>query len=101
MDFSNVLYILRAILLSGDAANTVFLHSRLVNLAVGVFMILGGIGQFFPHIEMYALPIRTSGRHSVAPSLRSHSQDAHEVHSQNVIIAVYVILFGLGASMCP
>ena len=28
-------------------------NSRMVNLAVGVFMVLGGLGQFFPHIEMY------------------------------------------------
>ncbi len=78
-----------------------FYNSRLVNLAVGVFMILGGIGQFFPHVEMYAPPIQTCGRHSIAPSLRSNLQDAYEIHSQNVIIAVYVILFGLGASMFP
>ncbi|KAJ9644687.1 hypothetical protein H2199_003650 [Coniosporium tulheliwenetii] len=37
---------------------------RIVNLAVGVFMILGGVGQFFPTIQI-------------------------------VIIAVYVIIFGL------
>ncbi|KAI9709594.1 MAG: Late Golgi vesicles protein [Chrysothrix sp. TS-e1954] len=40
---------------------------RIVNLAVGVLMILGGVSQFFPSIQV-----------------------------QNVIIAVYVIIFGLG-----
>ncbi|GAB7346867.1 hypothetical protein MBLNU459_g1949t1 [Dothideomycetes sp. NU459] len=39
---------------------------RIVNLAIGVFMILGGVGQFFPSFGV-----------------------------QNVIVAVYVILFGL------
>ncbi|KAK5688536.1 hypothetical protein LTS10_000514 [Elasticomyces elasticus] len=39
---------------------------RIVNLAVGVFMILGGIGQFWPSISV-----------------------------QGVILAVYLIIFGL------
>jgi uncharacterized membrane protein HdeD (DUF308 family) len=42
--------------------------SRLVNLAVGVIMILGGISQFFP------------------PSMSS------------IIVGVYVIIFGLSTS---
>jgi len=43
---------------------------RIVNLAVGVFMVLGGVGQFFPN-------------HGV----------------QNIIVGVYVILFGLGNAL--
>jgi len=43
---------------------------RIVNLGVGVFMVLGGIGQFFPSIGI-----------------------------QNVIVGVYTILFGLGTAM--
>ncbi|KAF2226757.1 Golgi apparatus membrane protein TVP15 [Elsinoe ampelina] len=43
---------------------------RIVNLAVGVFMVLGGIGQFFPSFAI-----------------------------QNVIVGVYVILFGLGNAL--
>lgn len=43
-----------------------FLCSRLVNIAVGIIMILGGISQFFP-VSMSA-----------------------------VIVGVYVIIFGLG-----
>ncbi|GAB7343098.1 hypothetical protein MBLNU457_1177t1 [Dothideomycetes sp. NU457] len=43
---------------------------RIVNLAVGVFMVLGGIGQFFPSIGV-----------------------------QNVIVGVYVILFGLATGL--
>ncbi|KAK4544921.1 hypothetical protein LTR36_003826 [Oleoguttula mirabilis] len=43
---------------------------RIVNLAVGVFMVLGGIGQFFPHISVQA-----------------------------VIVGVYVIIFGLATGL--
>ncbi|KAL1311782.1 hypothetical protein AAFC00_001866 [Neodothiora populina] len=43
---------------------------RIANLAIGVFMILGGIGQFFPHIGI-----------------------------QNIIVAVYVILFGVANAL--
>lgn len=46
-------------------------NSRLVNIAVGVIMILGGISQFFP------------------PSMSS------------VIVGAYVIVFGLGKSCDP
>lgn len=37
-----------------DVANVWSCRSRIVNMAVGVFMILGGIGQFWPSIAMYA-----------------------------------------------
>ncbi|KAK5121420.1 hypothetical protein LTR85_005252 [Meristemomyces frigidus] len=43
---------------------------RIVNLAVGVFMVLGGVGQFFPHISVQA-----------------------------VIVGVYVIIFGLATGV--
>ncbi|KAF2240106.1 COPI associated [Viridothelium virens] len=43
---------------------------RMVNLAVAVFMILGGIGQFWPHIAI-----------------------------QSVIVAVYVIIFGIATAL--
>ncbi|TKA63404.1 hypothetical protein B0A49_07456 [Cryomyces minteri] len=46
------------------------MRSRMVNLAVAVFMVLGGIGQFFPSIGI-----------------------------QNVIVGVYVIIFGLATGM--
>ncbi|KAF2149001.1 COPI associated [Myriangium duriaei CBS 260.36] len=42
---------------------------RIVNLAIGVFMVLGGVSQFFP------------------------------IGIQNVIVGVYVILFGLSTAL--
>ncbi|KAK4617450.1 Golgi apparatus membrane protein [Fulvia fulva] len=43
---------------------------RFINLAVGVFLILGGVGQFFPSIGV-----------------------------QNVIIAVYLFIFGVSTAL--
>ena len=77
MDLSHVLYVsLRSIQTTAKAFSALgvlnaqqwltFLCSRLVNIAVGIIMILGGISQFFP-ASMSA-----------------------------VIVGVYVIIFGLG-----
>ncbi|KAI9836600.1 MAG: hypothetical protein M1819_001232 [Sarea resinae] len=60
MDLSNILPFANKITLN---------HSRLVNLAVGVIMVLGGVSQFFP------------------------------ISFQSVVIGCYVILFGLGTAL--
>jgi uncharacterized membrane protein HdeD (DUF308 family) len=52
----------------GCALQLLTRDSRLVNIAVGVLMVLGGISQFFP------------------PSMSS------------IVVGIYVIVFGLGRS---
>jgi uncharacterized membrane protein HdeD (DUF308 family) len=49
-----------------DELELMYVSSRLVNIAVGVIMVLGGISQFFP------------------PTMSS------------IVVGVYVIVFGLG-----
>jgi len=60
MDFSDILYDFYILhrrpcdfLAPEPLANLCAESSRIVNLAVGVFMILGGISQFFPSFAMY------------------------------------------------
>ena len=76
MDYADVLYVphssfrrcllFPSVLVDVDLANTSHLNSRIVNLAMGVLMVLGGISQFFP-ISLYvrtlpcvALPFHTT-----------------------------------------
>lgn len=54
-----------------DELELTHVSSRLVNIAVGVIMVLGGISQFFP------------------PSMSS------------IVVGVYVIVFGLGKLCQP
>lgn len=54
-----------------DERELIYVSSRLVNIAVGVIMVLGGISQFFP------------------PSMSS------------IVVGVYVIVFGLGKFFAP
>lgn len=68
MDFSNILYVDHPLCIHFPKLPDLTQCSRLVNIAVGVIMILGGISQFFP------------------------------ASMSSVIVGAYVIVFGLGKS---
>ncbi|KAI1802836.1 COPI associated [Daldinia bambusicola] len=65
---------------------------RIVNLAVGVIMVLGGISQFF-NLGLY-VPLPQSPLPSPHPSLNRPPRN-----SQSIIIGAYVLIFGLAVAL--
>jgi hypothetical protein len=62
-----------------------FIDSRIVNLGVGVFMVLGGIGQFFPSIGMY-VNLR-SAHHCLAHAYTIQEEDWRNPVRSHLVLA--------------